>query len=271
MPSAHAVQRQSPSLPRISAGQLLAGVTGFHGAAREDRARRAPSHLPLFRANRVPLGRNVEDPKGFLRPSAILPHVPVDVMPGPRHGLDAPETLVSDVNYSCRSTTTISAGSGHVLLPVPRPPSSPPASGSCRHLRGSCRRSPRPPRATSSPVPRSRSCRHLRVVVVLRHSFAPTPPRPRRSAHRGDAAPVERGAITERRGRSLHPPSHSPRGSPWCAHANETSLLSTVATRARSRGRPSYSLSSSFFFLDSLRFFASSARTLSRSISMIAA
>jgi len=177
---------------------------------------------------------------------------------------------VSDVNYSCRSTTTISAGSGHVLLPVPRPH---------RHHQ------PRVVVVTSAvvvvephahlapprrPSPRSRSCRHLRVVVVLRPSFAPTPTRPRRSAHRGDAVPVERGAITERRGQSLHPPSPSPPGSPWCAHANETSLPSTVATRARSRGRPSYS-PSSFFFLDSLRFFASSARTLSRSISMIAA
>jgi len=55
------------------------------------------------------------------------------------------------------------------------------------------------------------------------------------------------------------------------AHANETLLPSTVATRDRSRAAASHSLSSSFFFLDALRFFASSARTLSRSISMIAA
>ena len=56
------------------------------------------------------------------------------------------------------------------------------------------------------------------------------------------------------------------------AHANETLLPSTVATRDRSRAAASHSLSSSsFFFRDALRFFASSARTLSRSISMIAA
>ena len=54
------------------------------------------------------------------------------------------------------------------------------------------------------------------------------------------------------------------------AHANETLLPSTVAPHDRSRGAASHSLSS-FFFLDALRFLASSARTLSRSISMIAA
>jgi hypothetical protein len=96
-----------------------------------------------------------------------------------------------DVNYSCRSTTTISAGSGHVLPLVPRPPSSPPRSGSCRHLRRSCRRSSRPHRSTrspSSPVPRAGSCRRLAVVVVrslhsphalhLDPPRAPTPTRP---------------------------------------------------------------------------------------------
>lgn len=83
--------------------------------------------------------------------------------------------------------------------------------------------------------------------------------------------PRKRGAITEHRGLSficIHP--LHPRIPFSRAHANETSLFSMVATRTRSRGHPSHSLSS-VFFLDVLRFFASSARTLSRSISMIAA
>ena len=54
------------------------------------------------------------------------------------------EAGVIDVNYSCRSATTISAGPGHVLPRIPPPPPPAPPSGSCRHLRCSCRPSSRP-------------------------------------------------------------------------------------------------------------------------------
>src|SRR5262249_35132143 len=64
------------------------------------------------------------------------------------------EVQLSDVNYSCRSATTISAGPGHVLPLVLPCPSPPPRSGSCRHLRRSCR----PSLAPTPPTPRCPAC-----------------------------------------------------------------------------------------------------------------
>jgi len=124
---------------------------------------------------------------------------------------EALEARLIDVNYSCRSATTISAGSGHVLPLVHGP-----------HLHHPLRVVV----VTSA------------VVVVVRHSIAPTPSRPRALRLVVMPRPVERGAITEHRGPFFHRRAPSRPGAPSCAHASETSLLAMVATRARLRGPP---------------------------------
>lgn len=137
---------------------------------------------------------------------------------------------VIDVNYSCRSATTIFAGCSQVLplaLPLRAPVSRP---RSCRHLRRSCRRAPRPASAASSRARSSCSCR------CLRRSCRPASvPFPRAHAIEASAVspPWRRGAptssrvpapVTAHRGRFLHPSSfrslavHASR-----AHAIETS------------------------------------------------
>jgi hypothetical protein len=150
---------------------------------------------------------------------------------------------MSDVNYSCRSTTTISAGPSHVLPLVSPPPSPPPPSGSCRHLRRSCRRSSPPPRSARSLVEHpcsSRSCRHLRrrscrstlahanETLLLCTVATPCPGAPPSPAASFLAPTPTRPCCSVRWRRRA-------RARPLCrrsfrAHANEASLLYTVVT-----------------------------------------
>ena len=116
----------------------------------------------------------------------------------PLRSIDKPlhDRPLIDVNYYCRSATTISAGPGHVLPRIPPPPPPAPPSGSCRHLRCSCRPSSHPitpsrpgrahdvvgagARCTGSPSPfkvtKARLCPFpfpLRALVAFPWPFSP--------------------------------------------------------------------------------------------------
>ncbi|XXS74276.1 NAD(P)H-dependent oxidoreductase [Sorangium sp. So ce131] len=118
---------------------------------------------------------------------------------------------VIDVNYSCRSATTIFAGRSQVLplVAVPlRPPRS--RSCSCRHLRRSCRRVPRPAPAASSRTSSSCSCRSVGLTFPRAHAIEASAARPqwRRGAPTRPRAPT---AVPARHGHSVHPPSFATR------------------------------------------------------------